>query len=242
MANKTVSRRRALLIGSPLNLSATDNDLDSIQRVLQLHQFSTTKCCREGETKHPATRKGIFDAIDAFTKDTQKDDAVILYYSGHGNIAERADTNLQDQQGNKTALNRRRLQFIVPLDFIDNVNGNSFKGITDFELSHKLVTLSHKTSNITLILDCCHSTHMARAGANVKSLNFDDYPWIAAHIRNTIDAGHFTEPLWSLGNPSVVRIAAAEATEPAYEDNIQSTPQVPKKRKSVLTEALVEAL
>ncbi|EKJ71891.1 hypothetical protein FPSE_07894 [Fusarium pseudograminearum CS3096] len=240
MSNKAVNRKRALLIGSPLELSAVDNDLDSIQSVLELHRFSTTRCCREGENKYAATREGIFDAIDAFTKDTQKDDSVVLYYSGHGNIAERAH-DLQ-HQGNATTLDRWRLQFIVPLDFMDNVNGNRFKGITDFELSNKLVTLSQKTSNITLILDCCHSTRMARAGAAVKSLNLDDYPWIAAHVRDTIDSGHFSEPLWSLGNPSVVRIAAAEATEPAWEDYIQSTPQDQKKRKSVLTEALVEAL
>ncbi|UZP45218.1 hypothetical protein NXS19_013030 [Fusarium pseudograminearum] len=222
MSGKAVNRKRALLIGSPLELSAVDNDLDSIQSVLELHRFSTTRCCREGENKYAATREGIFDAIDAFTKDTQKDDSVVLYYSGHGNIAERAH-DLQ-HQGNATTLDRWRLQFIVPLDFMDNVNGNRFTGITDFELSNKLVTLSQKTSNITLILDCCHSTRMARAGAAVKSLNLDDYPWIAAHVRATPSIlGTFPNHY----GPWVTR---------------QCTPQDQKKRKSVLTEALVEAL
>lgn len=213
-------RKRALLIGSQLNLAATAVDLGSMDRVLKLHGFKTR---RIGETDRPATRAGILGAIDAFTQDTSTGDAVVVYYTGHGITTERNDNQNAPRTEGSDTNDRWRLQLIVPIDFEESTDGD-FRGITDLELSQKFALLSEKTDNITLILDCCHSTRIARAGATVKSLNPAHYAKTLVHIESIIEDRHFRDNLYAAGNPSVVRIVAAEATEPAYEDSIQSTP------------------
>lgn len=230
--------KRALLIGSQLNLVATTVDLQSMDEVLRSHGFITRTV---GGTDRPATRAGILKAIDTLTQETSKGEAVVVYYTGHGMITERDDNQNARRVNTSDNTDRWRLQYIVPIDFGDSTVGD-FRGITDLELSQKLAALSEKTDNITLILDCCHSTRIARAGATVKSLYPGQYPRAFAHIQTMINNRHFQDNLYAVGNPSVVRIVAAQATEPAYEDSIRSPPGSKCIHKSVLTEALVEAL
>lgn len=238
MGRSAARSKRALLIGSPLKLAATAVDMDSMDEALQLHGFRTK---RIGGTECPATRTAILDAIDALTDETSVDDAVVVYYTGHGMITERNDDEDAQQAEMSDNTDRWRLQFIVPVDFEESTDGD-FRGISDFELSQKLAGLSKKTDNITLILDCCHSTRIARSVATVKSLIPAEYPRVFAHIQSMMKSGYFRDDLHPQGNPSVVRIVAAQATEPAYEDSIKSTPGSKSIHKSVLTEALVEAL
>lgn len=238
MDQSAASSKRALLIGSPLKLAATAVDMDSMEEVLRIHGFATR---RVGGTDCPATRSGILDAIDALIKETLAGDAVVVYYTGHGMITERNDGQKTKHAEMSAKFDRWRLQSIVPVDFDESTDGD-FRGITDFELSQKLAKLSEKTDNITLILDCCHSTRIARSVATAKSLFPGDYPKTFAHIQKMISSGRFDGTFHPVGNPSVVRIVAAQATELAYEDKIQSTPESDPVHRSVLTEALVEAL
>ncbi|KAK1455752.1 hypothetical protein CMEL01_04512 [Colletotrichum melonis] len=232
--NMGVGRKRALLIGSQLgNLEATPSDMKTMNEVLQLHGFTITICCNADTHDYVATKQGILDAIDAFTNDTTKGDAVLLYYTGHGGITERANP--------RNNSDRRRFQYILPLDFPQSRIGD-FRGITDLEISQKLGALSKKTDNVTAIIDSCHSTRIARAGAREKSIHPGLYPEIFEHFQSIINHLPFEDDLYSMGNPSVVRIAAAEATEVAYEDEFPFRGARDAISKSILTEALVEAL
>lgn len=230
--------KRALLIGSQRDLAATPVDMDSMDEVLQLYGFITR---RIGGTVCDATRSNILEGIDALIRETSKGDAVVVYYTGHGMMTERNDEQKTQKAETSDKPDRWRLQFIVPSDFDDDLD-SEFKGIADFELSQRLAALSEKTDNITLILDCCHSTRMARASAKAKCLFPGDYPRAWAHTQRMINSGDFQRQLYPVDNPSVVRIVAAQATEFAFEGSIQSTPGSKPVHKSALTEALVEAL
>lgn len=212
--------RRALLIGSQVN------DMDSMDEVLRLHGFTTR---RIGGANYPATRSGILDAVDELTKGTLADDSVVVYYTGHGMTTERnVDWNAPgDEMPDK--FDRWRIQLIVPVDFDDSTEGD-FRGITDFELSHKLAKLSEKTDNVTLILDCDQAP------------NSSQYPRALAHIQSMINSGNFDGELYPVGHPSVVKIVATPATELAIDIPIQSTPESDPVYRSVLNEALVGAL
>ncbi|KFZ03732.1 hypothetical protein V502_10706 [Pseudogymnoascus sp. VKM F-4520 (FW-2644)] len=226
-SNSAQPTRRALLIGSPVgNLTAQKRDVDSMYAVLQRYGFVSTVCCLGGQGAFAASRQGILAAFGELIQQTLPDDAVVVYYSGHGGLTE----SNEDEDG--PAHRRWQLQYLVPLDWTDA----SFRGITDIELSALLVRLTAKTTNVTLILDCCHSARMARGSARVKAINPLRYPSVSAHIQELVDSHQIGCDFFPEGNRNVVRIVAAAITESAYEMQFGAV------FKGVLTEALVEAL
>src|SRR3712207_6605908 len=76
--------KRALLIGSPYGeLAGPGRDVAVMADVLGERGFTAARCC-----DRDATRAGIIDAWRRFARDTKAGDAAVVYYSGHGGLAE----------------------------------------------------------------------------------------------------------------------------------------------------------
>ncbi|HZN73955.1 MAG TPA: caspase family protein [Micromonosporaceae bacterium] len=219
--------RRALLIGSQTGrLTGVGNDISSMSTTLDQWGFTSIRC--EGEN---ASRAGILDAYERLIARTGSEDAVVVYYSGHGGYCRPP----ADQTGGP---GRRTIQFIVPTDYHASTE-DDFRGITSFELSLLLARLTEKTKNATVVLDCCHAAHMSRdPDVVVKALSRAvSYSHIAAHLDNLQRRGQRLD-LWTPpGNPYAVRIVACAPEQSAYErDNEDGV------RTGMLTNALTSAL
>ncbi|KAH9237147.1 hypothetical protein K456DRAFT_50974 [Colletotrichum gloeosporioides 23] len=218
--------KRALLIGSPLHgLLGTGNDLKTMSDLLESHGFDVengayvTKLFRDN-----ATRQNILEAWEALILNTSQGDAVVIYYSGHGVCVKSDGTR-------ETSGNPSQIQFIVPYDF--DCSLDTWKGISDGELSLLLRKTTEKTKNVTYILDCCHS---ARAGRDLatfsvlpKAFSLSEvrpeafsltgrslYTDLSNIMKDLRLAGKLTEDHLET-NPHAVRIAAAATNETAWE-------------------------
>ena len=123
---KTPPEMRALLIGSSFkNLPGTDNDVREMANILEIHGFDVAngRCVKRLCDKN-ATRQNILDAWEELLRNTSSDDTVLIYYSGHGGLAE-SETDSEQQQ-------RKRIQFLVPSDFDPSLK--EWRGILDSEI------------------------------------------------------------------------------------------------------------
>jgi hypothetical protein len=147
--------KRALLIGSPYGgLQGTSNDVEMMSGVLESRGFSVMQCYKES-----ATRDGILSAWEQLTSESSEDDIVVIYYSGHGGLADSEPRTIDEQP--TWPEKPWRFQFIVPWDY-DQTTEEDFRGISDIEISHMLQGTTKRTQNVTIILDCCHSARLAR--------------------------------------------------------------------------------
>ncbi|CAH0002518.1 unnamed protein product [Clonostachys byssicola] len=222
MSNQAIAvQKRALLIGCPTgSLTGVENDLDRMETILGRYGFATTKA-------------QIITAWGDIVEKTSQGDALVIYYSGHGGMAERqADAN--SKRG------RQRLLYLVPMDF-ENSKEDDWRGISDIELSKLLHKATDKTDNVTLILDCCHSARMARAPGIVKSIDPHDYREILEHITKMMAEGQFGDVDFHIErNPKPICVVAAAETDSAYERSFPVSTKI--IRMSVLVEALDKAL
>lgn len=112
-------------------------------------------------TDQQATRQGILDAINQLIADTQKDDRVVIYYSGHG--SQRLDSKSSKDQRDQT---------IVPVD--------AWKGVKDIRDKELAVLFDKivfdKQARLTAIYDSCNSGTMARGMTESvqRTLPYDD--------------------------------------------------------------------
>ncbi|WP_326551685.1 caspase family protein [Micromonospora sp. NBC_01813] len=221
-------RRSALLIGSQTyGLSGVGNDVDTMADLLGRRGFAVHRC--EGRQ---ATRAGILDAYERLIRDAHADDAVVVYYSGHGGLA--VAPPALAPPGRTTP---PKLQFIVPTDYAEST-ASDFRGITGAELSVLLVRLANTTDNITVILDACHAAHLSRDGdLVVKALQGRAYLDIAAHLSRQRRQGLDTAVRDVLGNQRAVRVVACRRDQSAYEHTNSAG-----RRVGVFTEALAQAL
>ncbi len=215
--------RRALLIGSEIaGLTGVSRDLEIIEGLLGDHGFAQPRRLE----KDAAVRDGIVAALAELAVDTGHDDAVVVYYSGHGG---RSVDTAAPPGGIP-----RVLQFIAPYDFLDST-ADDFRGITALEMSVAMAELSAKTHNVTLILDCCYSSRMARGGDLVaRGIPRSSYVDIEAHLAKVGGAalGRRLGPDIE-SNPDVVRLVAAGPTQQAYE-----CPGADGRQAGLLTDAL----
>jgi hypothetical protein len=108
-----------------------------------------------------ATRAGIIEAIKGhLIAKAQQGDIVVLHYSGHG-------SQMKDATGTMIS---GIDETIVPYDSRDP-EGKVFD-ISGADLHPLLAQLASKTSNLTFILDSCHSGTLIR-GARVRSIPMD---------------------------------------------------------------------
>ncbi|KAJ4094453.1 hypothetical protein NW760_012719 [Fusarium oxysporum] len=222
-------KSRALLIGSAVApLIGPARDLHVMEEALKLYGFSVTKCSKPSDGVYLANRAGIISAWKALINQTGPSDAVVIYYSGHGGLTE--------AEGSEAGRGERRMQYIVPLDFAETVDGD-WRGISDAEMADLLYQTTQKTQNVTIILDCCHSAHMARGPTWAKAINPDDYRQVMSHIRRMLEGMASKHAFHYERNPHVLSIVAAGTSEPAYERRF-----LDGERMGVLTEALTQTL
>lgn len=201
--------KRALVIGSQTGLlTGVDGDAQRVAAALVAHGFPATLPL----TGAAATREGILAAYERLIADTQDDgDAAVVYYSGHGDHT----VNLDGTAGSRT------LQNIVPTDYAHSTRAD-YRGITALELSILQHRLTAKSKNVTVILDCCHSSQMSRDGAvhdaMARGLPSPLVVGLAPHLA-ALEA-RYPGVLAALGtgsNPHAVRVVACAQTESAYE-------------------------
>ncbi|KAI0855327.1 caspase domain-containing protein [Xylaria cubensis] len=215
-------RKFGLLFGCPLNLSGVQNDIQAMERALQEYGFECTIVC-------PATRSGILDAWNQSIKKLSNNDAIVIYYSGHGGMVEKKD-------GSEAGVSYRRLQYLLPMDFYDTT-ATEWKGITDIELSKLQRATTDKTKNTTVILDCCYAAKMARLPGTIKTVNPDDYKEVYNHITKMFEEGKFDDENFHYErNPDAIVAVATTEMELAYEQRFGGI------TRSVFTEALEAAL
>ncbi|KAF9477972.1 hypothetical protein BDN70DRAFT_880495 [Pholiota conissans] len=108
-----------------------------------------------------ATRNNIINALKAMSEDKErrieKDDAIFLYYAGHG-------TQI-DPPKERRVEPPQQIQAIVPYD-CDSVDseGNLVPPIPDYVLDILLSKIAEKKGdNITAVFDCCHSASVTRS-------------------------------------------------------------------------------
>lgn len=76
--------KRALLIGSRIgDLQGTENDVEMMAGVLGKYGFTLERCVGSN-----ATRDGILVAWQELISTSSADDAVVIYFSGHGSFME----------------------------------------------------------------------------------------------------------------------------------------------------------
>ncbi|KAL6366213.1 hypothetical protein LRP88_00310 [Fusarium phalaenopsidis] len=219
----------ALLIGSAVApLTGPARDVRVMEEVLKLYGFSVTKCLEPSDGLYLATRAGIISAWKALIDQIGPSDAVVIYYSGHGGLTE--------AEGSEASRGERRLQYIVPLDFAETVDGD-WRGISDAEMADLLHQTTQRTQNVTIILDCCHSAGMARGPTWAKTINPDDYRQVMSHIKKMLQGMASKHAFHYEHNPHVLSIVAAGTSEPAYERRF-----LDGERMGVLTEALTQTL
>jgi len=207
--------RQALLIGSPLrDLKGVEADVDALQGILSDYGFSCRTCVGKR-----GTRRGILQACDELVQDCRADDAALIYFAGHGGLAENPDYRPLHEGGTPQP---RYHQFIVPVDIEDSTD-DEFRGITNLELSHYLLQLTRRTRNVTVILDCCHASGMCRglpslAGSfRARSLPEIWSRGIRPHLQKLKAKGVTIDRLDIYGNPDAVRLMATSPTQLAFE-------------------------
>lgn len=200
-------KKRALLIGCPTySLRGPINDVDKIAKVLGRLGFEITRCC--GLT---ATRAKILQEWQNLIDASMNNDAVVIYYSGHGGLVESPQ-----QKPNEPW----RYQFILPADYNETTD-QDFRGILEVELTYMLQKTTDKTENVTVVFDCCHAGQMVRLPRHMNTVakripEIQHYN-ISNHISSLAGTGmlqgdrHFEE------NKKAVRLAAAAAVETAWE-------------------------
>jgi len=200
--------RRALIIQSDYDpLAGFRNSAACIGQVLRSRGFEIERCEGPG-----ATRAGILKAYDELIARASTEDAIVIYYTGHGGLTTNQtytpDTDLP-----------RYIQNICPTDY-GSTTDDDFRGVSSFELSLQLAALTRKTKNVTVILECCFSAQLAREGAPAGAARV----WpkltrvvLTKHLQALRERARAFDKLALTGNPDAVRIAAAGQTESAHQ-------------------------
>jgi caspase domain-containing protein len=221
--------RRALLIGSEtFGLSGCNDDVSLMRDVLALHHFTEVNVLVDTG----ATRDGILAGFEWLTEASGPQDAALVYFSGHG-----GRFPLPGWQARQAAGRDAFAQFIVPHDMAQTT-AEDFRGLLSLELSGLQSRLTAKTSNVTTILDCCHSGLMSRDATLIPKAVSRDFPLDAALERLAgIEAG--AGATGRDGNRDAVRVVACAPSQSAFEGPSQFRPG---ERHGMLTDALAYLL
>lgn len=215
-------KRRALLIGSQtFGLSGCDADVALMESALGDNGFDPIQTM----TGDAASRDGIVNALEEVIGAAGKDDAAVVYYSGHGGRMKHPDWQARQAAGLPAYL-----QFIVPWD-IESSTDDDFHGLLAEEISELQWRLTQRTHNVTTILDCCHSGYMARDVMLLPKAISKEFPidGLLARVESVPaqhrDGGRDT-------NPYAVRVVACQPEQSAFE----------RQGHGVLTESLAALL
>jgi hypothetical protein len=223
------------MIGRALVIGAADGGADDPPSAAELDVGRVTALLAprfevEQLSGRAATRDGILAAYARLIECTDARDAAVVYFAGHGGLA-------FDLEPVSDPALPSRFQFIAPSDY-EQTTEEDFRGISSLELSLLLARLTHKTHNVTVILDCCHSAQMSRGDTEVGEPRAVELTrtGIRRHLE-AVRARHGADASLSpTGNPHAVRIVACGEWQPAFE---MTAPDGPT---GSLTHALLEAL
>ncbi|MFO0606359.1 MAG: caspase family protein [Polyangiales bacterium] len=200
--------KRALVLGSQTPpLEGVNRDALRVAARLEGLGFEV-----DLRTDAKATRAGILDGYARVTADAGPDDAVVIYYSGHGSYEE-----VIEVAGADGVTRRARYQGIVPFDYAESTEGD-FRGLLAEELSVLLDGVTQRTRNVAVLLDCCHAGMMSRRGGlRVKSVAHPVRVGVLARLDELARAPRARAVLGRPHNPLAVRLAAARTEQSAYE-------------------------
>lgn len=157
--------RRALLIGindypQPENrLNGCVNDVFQMSAMLQERGYQPEEIRVVLDAR--ATTRGVMDRLKWLLEDVRAGDERVLFYSGHGAQVAALDADGEPDHKDET---------LVTYDF--DWSGNT--GISDDMLSQLYANLPYE-ARFSIILDCCHSGGIARAGGvAVRGINPPD--------------------------------------------------------------------
>jgi Caspase domain len=228
--------RRALLIGSETSgLTGCNRDVELMRDTLAARDFADIETRIDGD----ANRAGIVDGFERLIGSVAADDAIVVYYSGHGGRVVRPDFDERKAAGLAV-----HFQFLVPTDMDDSDVGD-FRGVLSEELTgyqrrltDAFITLG-SLPNVTTILDCCHSGYMARAVDVVqKSIDAESKSFRMRGIREHAAQLSGVASIAGLAtNREAVRIVACQSEESAFE-----FPSARGGRHGAMTDALVSVL
>jgi hypothetical protein len=158
-------KRRALLIGineypQPENrLSGCVNDVFQMSAMLQERGYQPEEIRVVLDAR--ATTRGVNERLKWLLEDVRAGDERVLFYSGHGAQVAALDTDGEPDHKDEA---------LVTHDF--DWSGNT--GITDDMLAQYYANLPYE-ARFSIILDCCHSGGIARAGGvAVRGINPPD--------------------------------------------------------------------
>ena len=151
---------RALLVGvndyEHVNpLSGCLNDVELMGRILtERYGFDGSRVARVIDPHN--RRDDILAAFDAFVIAAQRDDTVLIYYSGHGSQAPDRDGDEPDDMD----------ETIVPRDSGRGAEPN--RDITDDEINSVVQALTARGADVTFIFDSCHSGSATRGDLRAR--------------------------------------------------------------------------
>src|SRR5262245_17025847 len=213
--------RWGLVIGSGFDdPRGVENDVQLIGDLLADRDFAV-----ETLLGPRATRAGILAAWDAIITGAGPDDAVAIYYAGHGALV--INTERQARRFDLP----ESFRAICPTDYGQSTD-DDFRGISSFELSIKLAAVTAKTRNVTVILDCCYSGQLCRgagaSGRRARGLPAPSRLALSRHLHALRDSGALAE-LGALANPDAVRIVGAGESSGAFPTPVPRTPPWPSR-------------
>jgi hypothetical protein len=196
------------LIGSQTGgLRGVHADVESMRAALDQFGFDTTVL-----VERDATYAGILDAFRQLVDATGCDDAVVVYFSGHG--GRQRHPNATAETSNPTWL-----QYLIPTD-LDDDDGRTFRGILAERMSLLQRELTERTDNVTTILDCCHAARMSRHPSLMPKTPGRSTPIRWEAVQASLDEIRAYLPpdvMLADGSPLAVRLVACAPEETAYE-------------------------
>lgn len=181
-----MGKKTALLFGAPYGT------LRAVPASLERLAGALTAYGFECETHPQAPREPLLRALDGWTARVDREDAAVLVYVGHGG-------------------RRDGVGYLAPCR-----SGAPLREVLALELGGRLVALARRTSNVTLVLDCCHAAAMVEDPTHLEAWELQQ---VLAAQAEALERGQ--ETVMRSGSPlgGVVQLAAAAAPQTAMEDH-----------------------
>jgi hypothetical protein len=232
-------RYRAVLIGIDnyprKPLGGCVNDIDQIERILldrlnvpaeRITRFAAPAARAAASTALQPTRDALRGFLEKLAGEVGPDDAVFLYYSGHGS---RVTTEVNGQRISREAL--------VPMDYWNEEDPQRQRLLYDYELNGLLARIAEKAGDLTVVLDCCHSASVDRGDGERRV----EIPEVQELSSEALSGGGLARDASGMASASAAHmlVAACRANESAYEARAD---KAWPRQQGAFSRALVQSL